>query len=96
MKKDLNLLLSLYREEVKHFLLAHPSWKYGVVIRLTPAFLKKAEKRIINAHKKYGNDWKRKNNIKERDLEELDHFNYTILNGCQKRYKKSRKNNTPV
>ena len=91
MKDTLKELLDLYDSEVKRFLIKHPRFNYRITIHLTLDFLKQARRRIIVGHKKYGTDWKTKKNIKERDWERLDDFNYTILDACQTRYKKLHK-----
>jgi len=86
--KSLNELLTLYDKEVRRFLRRHPT-SYSVTIHLSPSFLKTCRTRIVEGHKKYGSDWKDKDNIKERDAEVFDHFNYTILDKCQHRHSKN-------
>lgn len=78
-------LLPLYHKEVKKHLdkVGH---KMHIEVNLDIEFLLLCEKRIINAHKKYGEDWKTKDNKKEAGLELLDLFNYYILEECQREY----------
>ncbi len=47
-------------------------------------FTKKLRQRIIDAHAKYGDDWKTKDCLKERDDEIYDLINYTLMDKCQK------------
>ena len=84
MSEELDALLKMYREEIKKFTEANAG---EVVIRipLTPEFLKVCEERIIRGHEQYGDDWKYKDSLKERDMELFDYVNYTILDACKKR-----------
>ena len=50
-------------------------------------FQKKARQRIIEGHKKYGEDWKEKDNIAEIEFERLDIYNYEILDKCQRSFR---------
>jgi len=50
-------------------------------------FVKKLRKRVVDAHAKYGEDWKIKDCLKERDDEIYDLINYTIMDQCQKKWK---------
>lgn len=84
MSEELDLLLKLYREEVEKFKEANGG-KITLTIELTPEFLKTCEERIIAGHASYGDDWRYKDNLKERDAETFDYFNYTILHVCKMR-----------
>ena len=79
-------LLPLYDKKVKEHLDQHSRY-YRITIELTPKFLAAARERIIEGHKKYGDDWQTKDNIKEIHWEKLDIFNYDKLNECQKEWK---------
>lgn len=48
----------------------------------------KARKRIIAGHKKYGTDWREKDNLAEIEFEELDIVNYRLLHKCQRHIKR--------
>jgi len=54
-------------------------------------FLWKARQRIIEGHKKYGSDWKEKDNIAEIEFEQLDIFNYEILHKCQRQFRRKER-----
>jgi hypothetical protein len=84
MSEDLDFLLKLYKEETDKFIKAN-NGRITITIELTPEFLKTCESRIIEGHSKYGDDWRYKDNLKERDAETFDYFNYTILDACKKR-----------
>lgn len=86
MPNNLKKLLNLYRAEVRNYLLDHNRLLI-ITIKVDDKFLKECEDRIIEGHKKYGDDWKSKDCIREIDFEKFDIFNYKMLDGCQKRYK---------
>ena len=46
-------------------------------------FMRTARKRIISSHKKYGDDWTRKDNMKEAEYELYDLANYAALTFAQ-------------
>lgn len=83
-------LLKLYDKEVKDFIETNGR-TYCIVLKLTPEFLKEARQRIKIGAKKYADDWKYKNCLEEKHLEDLDNFNYTLLDKCQKKYHANRK-----
>lgn len=57
------------------------------LLRFYDEFVAIERKRIIESHKKYGNDWRTKDNILEKYFEILDLFGYSALNYAQERYK---------
>ena len=75
-------LLPLYDKKVKEHIKKHGR-TYTMTVKLTPEFLKYCRARIIEGHKKYGNDWVTKDCLLERLYERYDDFNYTILDKCQ-------------
>lgn len=83
-------LLRLYRKEVKKHIETQGKL-YTINIYLDKDFLRACEERIIAGHKKYGDDWKRKDNLKEIDFEKFDIFNYMILDRVQREWKKNKK-----
>lgn len=54
-------------------------------------FMKICRKRIIMGAKQYGDDWKRKDNLKELEFELFDIANYAMLQYAQLKYKKKEK-----
>jgi hypothetical protein len=80
-------VLSQYRSKVNEFIKKNGSI-LPVVIDLSSHFLRKCEERIVAGAVKYGDDWKVKNCLKEREYEVYDYFNYTILDLLQKDFKK--------
>lgn len=84
-------LLPLYRKKVNDFLTSNGR-RISMSIDLNDDFLKICEYRIIEAHKKYGDDWKNKRNLEEAKYEMYDIFNYNRLNECQDEYQKGDKN----
>lgn len=46
---------------------------------------------VGHGHRKYGDDWKNKDCLKEVDFEEYDIFNYRILDKCQSEYNRAKK-----
>jgi hypothetical protein len=83
----LSELLPIYRNEVAKRLKSKGRY-ITINIELTDEFLRVCEERIIAGSKKYGDDWKHKDCIKEVVFEEYDIFNYQILDKCQKIFKK--------
>jgi len=61
------------------------------LLKYYTAFCKAERKRIIVAHKKYGEDWKFKNNRAEHWQEILDEWGYEFLDDAQKRYVNQKK-----
>ena len=88
MKKD--KFLESYRKEVKRFL-SYKGHYIPQIICLDDEFLKICEARIMAGRITYGDDWKTKDCLKERQLELYDYFNYTILDELQKKYRKQNK-----
>ena len=86
MPNDLKKLLELYHEEVRKYLANHNKMIL-IPMLLDEKFLQECERRIIAGHKKYGNDWKKKDCIREINFEKFDIFNYKMLDGCQKTYR---------
>jgi len=85
MSNDLKKLLVLYRAEVKKYLMNHNKTVI-VTLTLDDKFLKECESRIVEGHKKYGNDYRTKDCLREIDFEKFDIFNYKMLDECQKSY----------
>jgi hypothetical protein len=61
----------------------HMEGEIHICIKLDEAFLRTCRDRIIEGHRKYGNDWRTKDNLKEIEYEKFDIFNYSILHCCQ-------------
>lgn len=88
-KKTLMELLDFWDTEVdKH--LKKNGRNFVIQIELTPNFLQEVRKRIVESHSKYGTDWRHKDCLKERRLEDFDNFAYTILNKCQQSYRREK------
>ena len=85
MSEELDLLLKIYREELHKFQSVNGN-KITIEINLTPEFLKTCEERIIDGNQKYGDDWKYKDSLLERDAELYDYLNYTLLDACKRRF----------
>ena len=78
-------LFSLYDRKVKE-----DKRKYIIIkVELTPEFKKTCRERIVEGHKKYGNDWIHKNNLAELELEKYDVYNYEKLDECQREYRRT-------
>ncbi len=86
--ESLKELLKYYDKEVSDFLVRHSDFTFTVRICIDKEFINTCRKRIIKSHKKYGDDWKRKNCLKEARYEEYDLFNYPILDKCQREYRR--------
>lgn len=84
-KLTLDDLLALYKRKVRDFI-SHNGIMLKVEIEITPEFYRICENRIIEGHKKYGNDWTKKDCLKELEYEKYDIFNYLILDACQKEW----------
>ena len=78
-------LLPLYRKKVKEHL-DKIGRSIHMEFNLDRKFLDACDRRIVEGHKKYGEDYKYKNNIKEMEYEQMDIFNYYILEECQREY----------
>jgi len=79
-------LLPLYHKKVKeHLDSVGPN--VHMEFKLDKWFLDACESRIVEAHKKYGEDYKYKDNIKEMKYEQMDILNYFILDQIQKELK---------
>ena len=78
-------LLPLYRKKVKEHLdkIGH---KVHIEFDLDKEFLDTCEKRIVEGHRRYGEDWQTKNNEDELNQELFDIFNYHILGECQREH----------
>jgi len=83
----LNDLLKRYDDEVNKHLKSKGRF-FTINIELTPNFLQTCRLRIVEGHKKYGDDWKTKDCLREAEFEKYDLFNYPILDKLQKAYKK--------
>lgn len=60
------------------------------LLKFYDEFCKIERRRIIEAHRRYGNDWTYKDNRYERWLEVLDEWGYRALDYAQKRNAKRR------
>ena len=58
------------------------------LLKFYDLFCRQERLRIIEGHKKYGEDWKTKDNRYEHWQEILDEWGYTFLDDCQKKYVK--------
>lgn len=87
---SLNELLAYYHLARAKFLKQHND-EFVIKIPLTLEFLQTCEERIRAGSRSYGDDWKRKDCIKERDAEVADYFNYSLLDMCQRQYKYKKK-----
>lgn len=86
-------LLPLYRRKVKEHL-DKIGKKIHIEFDLDKKFLDACDRRIVEGHLKYGDDWKIKNNAAEAFFELFDLFNYYILEGCQREYNNQAANKT--
>lgn len=77
-------VIDRYDHQVKEYLKAKNF--IHITITLDEKFLKDARDRIIEGHKKYGEDWISKDNLKEMYAEQLDLFNYPRIDEAQEEY----------
>ena len=85
--KSLKEYLTYYYKARSKVLKEHGR-EYFIRIPLTLRFLEICENRVREAHKKYGQDWKTKDNLKEAEFEKYDIVNYDIQARMQKAYRK--------